>query len=121
MNPFAERLRSIRKEYRMTQKELAEALNMDRTTYTYYESGKTSPSTANICNLAKIYNVTVGYLLGVEENHPERMRATAPLSDATDPISRLPREERALLMNYRLLSEEDKASVSRLVKEYRKK
>lgn len=122
MNTLAERLRTIRLEHRLTQHELAEVLDMDRTTYTYYETGKTSPSCANIIKLARIYNVTVGYLLGVEENHPERLRgAPVSLSSAADPISLLPRDERALLMNYRVLDEADRAEIAQAARERRQK
>ena len=120
MNTLADRLRTIRLEHRLTQQELADVLGLDRTSYTYYETGKTSPSAVNIIKLAKIYNVTVGYLLGVEENHPERMRGgLVTLSSGVDPISQLPREERALLMNYRLLNKEDKAEIARIIRERR--
>ncbi len=120
MNTLADRLRTIRQEHRLTQQELANVLGMDRTTYTYYESGKTAPSAANLVKLAKIYNVTVGYLLGVEDNHPERIRsALVKLSSSVDPISQLPREERALLMNFRLLDEKDREEIVQLIKERR--
>ena len=41
---FSERLRKIRKASGMTQQEIADHLNMQRSTYAYYETGATPSS-----------------------------------------------------------------------------
>ena len=68
---LGDRLRAIRKEHGLTQQNIADVLGVDRTTYTVYEGGSITPSPATLVKLSQIYNVTVGYLIGVEENHPE--------------------------------------------------
>ncbi len=107
---LAERLKEIRREHNFTQLDLAEVLGIDRTAYTYYEMGKTQPSAAKLWKLARIYNVTVGYLMGVEENRPEliRQKVSDSLSAEVDPIAMLQKDERKILMWYRLLSPEQK-------------
>lgn len=110
---LSERLKKIRTEHKLTQQNIADVLGIDRTTYTFYERGTTKPSAETLTKIASIYNVTVGYLLGVEKNHPERRikpadtDPTVPLS-ASDPISLLPKDERVLLVCYRVLSNQGK-------------
>ena len=52
----------------MTQQQVADRLRIERSTYTYYETGKTKPDIATLIKLAKIYNISYTQLLqGVEE------------------------------------------------------
>lgn len=113
---ISDRLRLIRKEHKLTQQNIADVLGIDRTTYTVYELGTTTPSPATLVKLSQIYNVTVGYLIGVEENRPElRKNLDDAKSLATlnsDPISLLKKEERELLLYFRVLSPEEKKKVA---------
>jgi transcriptional regulator with XRE-family HTH domain len=58
-------LKLERKKRNLTQKEIAGKLNIERAAYATYETGKNTPTTENIIKLAKIYNVTTDYLLGL--------------------------------------------------------
>lgn len=60
------RIRELRKSQHMTQKQLAQKLYIDPSAVAYWESGKTKPSMENQIALAKIFGVTVDYLLGTE-------------------------------------------------------
>lgn len=64
---FSERLRRLRKQMDMTQEEVAKNLNIVRSTYAYYETGKTSPDFNTVIRLAKLFNVTTDYLLDAEK------------------------------------------------------
>ena len=64
---FAERLRDLRKSRSKTQQQMAELLNIRRSTYGEYERGVILPPTDKIQTLAKYFNVTVDYLIGKEE------------------------------------------------------
>lgn len=63
---FAQRLRQLRKLSGMTQRELAEHLQLERSTYAYYETGVTTPSFETLQRLAKEFQVPIDYLLGGE-------------------------------------------------------
>lgn len=110
---LGKRLRAIRTANGLTQKNIADILGMDRTTYTFYENESTCPSINTIYNLSKIYNVTVGYILGVEENDPSRClkegrEPSLKFSDcATLENSRLSKKERYILAAYRTLSPDE--------------
>ena len=64
---FAERLRDLRKSRSKTQQQMADLLNIRRSTYGEYERGVILPPTDKIQTLAKYFNVTVDYLIGKEE------------------------------------------------------
>jgi len=59
-------LRKLRKEKGLTQQQVADYLNLDRSTYAYYESGRTKASVDVIVKLAHLYQVRYATLLGPE-------------------------------------------------------
>ena len=68
---FAERLRDLRKSRLKTQQQMADLLNIRRSTYGEYERGVILPPTDKIQTLAKYFNVTVDYLIGKEEQQED--------------------------------------------------
>ena len=62
---LTKQLRHLRGYNAVTQREIADALCIDRSTYAYYELGDTEPSLM-LVRLAKLYNVTTDYLLGIQ-------------------------------------------------------
>lgn len=65
---FGDRLRKLRKQADMTQEQVAKNLNIVRSTYAYYETGKTSPDFNTVVRLARLFHVTTDYLLSDEES-----------------------------------------------------
>ena len=63
---FREKLRELRVKSGYTQQQIADILNCSRSTYTYYETGKSSPDLSTLVKLAKILNVSVSDLLEEE-------------------------------------------------------
>ena len=61
---FTERLKALRKEAGLTQKELAKQIETSQPSYQYWEKGTRKPSRENIKKLATIFNVSTDYLLG---------------------------------------------------------
>ena len=112
---LGDRLRAIRKEHGLTQQNIADVLGVDRTTYTVYEGGSITPSPATLVKLSQIYNVTVGYLIGVEENHSELRKIPDEKQEkkllSSDPISLLKKEEKELLLYFRVLSDAEKHKI----------
>lgn len=66
-----ERLRTIRKSKNLYQKDIAEYLGINRTTYVKYETGASEPDLHTVSKLADYFGVTVDYLLGREEPKEE--------------------------------------------------
>lgn len=64
---FHERLKQLRKEKKMTQAALAKELAYGATAISNYESGHNQPSITDLKKIASIFNVSMDYLLGVNE------------------------------------------------------
>jgi len=61
---FSHRLRKLRKENNLTQKDLAEQINVDRATIAGYETKGKEPAYDKLEKLANYFNVSIDYLLG---------------------------------------------------------
>lgn len=61
---FSQSLKSYRKEANLSQKALAEMLNVSQSTVAMWESGKNSPEYNTLVKLAAIFNVSIDYLSG---------------------------------------------------------
>ena len=70
-------------------------MGIDRTTYTLYENGVTNPSIEALAKLSSVYNATIGYILGKEENYPERIVTEGKflMEDNLDPVAFLPKRK----------------------------
>jgi len=64
---FGKILKEIRKEKGITQVQLASKLNVTDTSIRDWENRGIQPSYEILCEIAKIFDITVGQLLGVEE------------------------------------------------------
>ena len=64
---FCERLKSVRLENGMTQKDVYEKLGVSANGYASYEQGRTEPNIDTIIKLCKIFDVSADYLLGIED------------------------------------------------------
>ena len=51
---FSERLRMLRKSNNLTQKQVAQSLSIDRSTYAYYEIDKTKPDYDTLLRISRI-------------------------------------------------------------------
>lgn len=57
------RIRNLRNDAGLTQKQVAQYLKMSQTGYSKYETGETTPSITVLCALADYYHVSVDYLM----------------------------------------------------------
>ena len=70
---FAERLKELRKEARLTQVELAKRLGIGQSSYADWERGNKNPTQDKLIRLAQILNVSVDYLVGNSEAKSEEL------------------------------------------------
>ena len=61
---LGQRLRELRKEKQILQKEMAAVLQITEVHYRRVEAGKVNLPTLTLCTLADYYGVTTDYLLG---------------------------------------------------------
>ena len=64
---MGKRLKALRKLHGLSQSQVAAALTIDRSTYAYYELGRTYPSMDKLVLLALYYRVSADFLLGLPE------------------------------------------------------
>ena len=67
MKKFAERLKELRKDKELSQAQLAKATGLSQTSIVYWETEQRVPNANAIIVLAKFFDVTTDYLLGVED------------------------------------------------------
>ena len=58
------RIRDLREDRDLTQKQIAEVLGMSQTGYSKYETGENDIPTAILIKLADFYGTTTDYILG---------------------------------------------------------
>jgi MerR family transcriptional regulator, light-induced transcriptional regulator len=78
MANFASRLRRIRKERRLRQKDLADALNVAQTTIANYEQNARFPDQRTLARIADFFDVSLDYLMG-------RTDIEVPMEPAREP------------------------------------
>lgn len=78
---LAQRIRAARSAITpaITQRDMAKRLNLSPSAVNLWESGKTEPSASDLAELAKWFNVSTDWLLGVESKMPSQKR------DVSDP------------------------------------
>lgn len=65
-------LKYYRHECGLTQQQVADRLKIERSTYTYYETGKTKPDIGTLIKIAKVFNINYTQLLdGIEDELEE--------------------------------------------------
>ncbi len=70
-----ERIRNLREDRDLKQKDLAKHLNCSQVSYSYYELGRRDIPTSVLIQLAEFYNCSIDYLLGltnVKEPYPKK-------------------------------------------------
>jgi len=64
----AETIKTLRKKNNLSQSSLAKKLNVTRSSVNAWEMGISVPSAPLIVKLAKLFQVSVDYLLGIKES-----------------------------------------------------
>ena len=64
---FCERLRELRKERKLGQIALADALDVGKSVVSLWELGKCEPTLSKLVAMAKFFDVSIDYLAGLED------------------------------------------------------
>lgn len=101
---FKNQLKFLRKEKRLTQKRLAETLNVSQQTVGSWESGRTTPDETMMKRLADLFGVSIDFLYGYDV--PE----WAEMGDALD-LDRMLESNIAMTYGGEELTESEKQRV----------
>ena len=77
---LGERLQKLRKERRLSQKELAKVLGISAGIISNYESSERTPSLENLIALATFYRYSTDYLLGLDKTEDLSTIDASPLT-----------------------------------------
>ena len=95
---FCERLRDLRTEKQLTQKQLAQSLGFSANIICEWEKARCEPNSETLKNLADFFDVSIDYLLG----RSDELGNVVIKYD--NPADELTTDERALIADYRSLS-----------------
>ena len=103
---FSELLTDLRKEYNLSQMQLAEQIGVSQSTIAKLEIGRNEATASTLAKLAAFFDVSTDYLLGLSDEYEGTGKS------ATTAPAALPLDESELLRNYRALSYAGKARVA---------
>lgn len=66
-NLFRINLRALRRDRKLTQAKVADAIGVDRVTYARWETGERRPSVDAMTNLAAFFKTSIDALLGISK------------------------------------------------------
>ena len=78
------RIREVRKLNGMTMKQLGAEIGVAESTVSQYETGKREPDNETLLRIGELFNVTVGYLLGAEE---QKENPTVQMDSEVDEVT----------------------------------
>ena len=67
MNNFKENLKNLRQEDKVGQVELAKSIGVSKGIISLWENGLREPNMSSLILLAKFFNVSIDYLVGLEQ------------------------------------------------------
>ena len=105
---YVKLLKTLRKENGLTQQQVADYLHLDRSSYAYYESGRTKINIDILMRLAKFFQISLAMLVGeelpaqqLESGSPEENLETVLVNESVSRFSQLSRDEQYLVILYR--------------------
>lgn len=119
------KLLELRQQHNLTQKQLCEALNLGRSTYSYFETGSRTPDIDTLLLIARYYNITIEEL--VPSSNSRSYSTTEQSNDnlldiqivhhlkskhiPVEDVMELSKADFNFLMDYKKLTEENKAEL----------
>ena len=118
---FAKRLKELRLANGETQKDLANAIEVGRTTVSEYESGKIVPKQEGLLKIANHFNVSVDYLTGVSNERATRKQNASDLDALLNTIHHILLDEYDTPVTYEgeKLSSTQKIIIDQLIEQLR--
>lgn len=116
---FNQRLKELRLSKGLSQKELAEKLNIGRTTVCEYERGKIVPKQEGLLEIANFFNVSTDYLTGVSNDPITPKHNMSDLSDLLITIHQiiLDKDNAKVLYEEKELSSKQKLYIGQLIQQ----
>lgn len=112
---FGRHLRDLRKQHsKYSQQEMADMLNISRSTYTYYETGKSEPGQEKLKRICEILKIDFNTLLGYTEDET-RLKVASGGDDIGEEFKRLTANEEQIILAYRSMNTEEKEFITKQI------
>ncbi|MDE5984464.1 MAG: helix-turn-helix domain-containing protein [Eubacterium sp.] len=111
---FKDKIKYLRKKQNYTQQQVADILGIDRSTYSFYEIGKTRPKLEMLKSLAKIFKVSVDDLLDDDISENDSLVSSPKLFNTPqfdDKLNDLSDFEKLVVFKTRLMSASQKSKL----------
>ena len=105
----------------LTQKNIADIIGLERSTYTSWEKGRSSPKPNEIVKLARIYNVTTDFLLTGKSTDAIQVASSSEYDRGVygdSNVSELSDFEKTLLLKIRVLNTKDKQKLADFLEQF---
>ncbi|MGG3965007.1 helix-turn-helix domain-containing protein [Heyndrickxia faecalis] len=91
---YGDRLKRLRDKRNLSQQQLADALNINRSTYARYELGQTQPDFETLEKIASFFDVSIDYLIKGEDTTNNSLKSNLPKheNDSLAEINKLIKE-----------------------------
>lgn len=83
---FSQRLKHLREDKGLIQRELAEKLNVSRATITQYENNNRFPDQEMLKKIASFFNVSIDYLLGMTDIRKIKQNSNTKEKEDPNPL-----------------------------------
>lgn len=108
---FKNRIKKLRKELNLTQKELGKKVNLAESTISHYENGIRMPDSIKLEEFANLFKVSVDYLLCRTNNRKEIVSNPTLDEEITQIIKELGPEITLQFYNLKEMTEEEKENL----------
>ncbi len=124
MEKLSNKIKILREKLGLTQSEIAECLGIDRSTYTYYENGRTIPPWHTLRKIAQVFRVSYTDLLE-DENKSIVSDVLISQDDSKGlNICDLTKKERKIILSIRAISCENQKfvveSIEKIIDDFKK-
>lgn len=105
----------------LTQKNIADIIGLERSTYTSWEKGRSCPKPNEIVKLARIYNVTTDFLLTGKSTDAIQVASSSEYDRGVygdSNVSELSDFEKTLLLKIRVLNTKDKQKLADFLEQF---
>ena len=103
---------ALRKGLNMTQKEGAEAIGINPTTYVGYERGKSEPTAETLVRLALLFDVSLDILMQKDNLAKDKIQTEMQIEEAEQEIKKLMKEAKSIP------NQEQKETVEQLLSQF---
>lgn len=119
---LSENLKNLRLRLNFTQSDIAEIIEKDRSSVAKYESGAALPPFNVLILFAKLYDVTIDELCGIENPTALTVRSNDEADEIYDKLlSGFDKQEQLMILKFKTMDKEKKQEFLKILEEFSKK